>query len=160
MEGLAYSLEPAAALSATGRRDDEDNALGNLLRDKFRCLSDILSSIEREAQSRHRLSDSLLVEIQQQYCYLKTKLFELYERGLGINRALDSRRSKLEIQLDKLNEEARQERVHAWQDVGNLSKEWRTWFKQYCDLVQRLRIVGVRVKSPPALSSEPMSLTW
>ena len=149
---MAY-LSDAAGAVAERPADDEDNSLGNLLRDKFQCLTDILSSIEREADARRRLSGTLLVEIQQQYCYLKGKLFELYERGLGINKNLDSRRSKLEIQLDKLNDESREERVRAWQDVESLSKEWRTWFKQYCDLVQRLTIVGVGVKSRPALSS-------
>lgn len=152
-----YLLDSAAATSTTGNRDSEEDALGNLLRDKFQCLTDILSAIEREADSRRRLSGALLVEIQRQYCYLKTKLFELYERGLGISRNLESRRSKLEIQLDKLNEESRGERVRAWQDVENLSREWRTWFKQYCDLVQRLRIVGVSVKSQQMLSSSSIA---
>ncbi|MBI4127694.1 MAG: hypothetical protein HY459_01345 [Parcubacteria group bacterium] len=139
-------MSDAAGAVAGRQAKDEDDSLGNLFKDKFHCLSDILSSIEQEANSRRRLSEVLLVEIQSQYCYLKTKLFELYERGLGVNRNLDSRRSRLEIQLDKLNEESREERVRAWQDVENLSKEWRTWFKQYCDLVQRLKIVGIDVR--------------
>lgn len=130
-----------------------DNSIGRLFADKVSCLVDILASIDSDASARLKLSASVLVEIERQYCYLKTKLYELDTWGLGVNRNVDSRRSKLEMQLDKLNQETRQERVQAWQNVEDLRKEWRIWFKQYCDLVQRLRIVGVKFKAQPVLPS-------
>lgn len=123
--------------------DDENlsTSLDALLGDKVTCLSNILAQIERDIHSREALSDQLFHHIEQHYCYLKTKLFELYTWTMGRNRSIEGRRSSLEKQLDALHQEKRLEQVKSWQDIESLKKEWRNWFKQYCDVVQRAKII-------------------
>jgi hypothetical protein len=91
--------------------------------------------------TRSELSFHVIYRIYQHYCYLKTKLFELYPLELGKSRAVEGRRSQLETQLDMLKQEKRKEQIQCWQDKEALKKEWRQWFKQYCDLVQRAKII-------------------
>jgi len=117
------------------------SSLDALLGEKVGCLSNILAQIQQDMQSRKVLSDRVLHHIEQHYCYLKTKLFELYTWAMGRNRTVESRRSSLEKQLDALNQEKRLEQVKSWQDIVSLKKEWRNWFKQYCDVMQRSKII-------------------
>lgn len=147
--GTIDSLVEYTPLSASSyfqvQAPDEDSKLDgleNLLADKVKCLGDILADIERDMARRADLSQYVVYLISQHYCYLKTKLFELYTWQLGSNRSIEVRRIRLEQQLDTLNNERRQELVTAWQDVAALKKEFRTWFKQYCDLAQRVRLVA------------------
>ena len=84
----------------------------------------------------------MIYRIYQHYCYLKCKLFELYTWELGRSRNVEKRRSSLEQQLDALKQEKRQEQVHCWQDIARLRTELRTWFKQYRDLMQRVRMIS------------------
>lgn len=112
----------------------------------------ILEQIGAEMADRTALHERVLAFISQQYCYLKTKLHELDAWGLGHNRNIDSRRSRLEQQLDALNQEARQEQVKRWQDVAALKKEFRTWFKQYADLAGRMRLI---ISPQKSLASSP-----
>lgn len=120
---------------------EQDSALEGLLEEKVRCLSDILQDIERDIKSRATLTSYVLYLISQHYCYLKSKLFELYTWQIGSNRSIENRRGRLEQQLDTLNQEKRQELVSTWQDIAALKKEFRTWFKQYTDLAQRVRLL-------------------
>lgn len=127
---------------------DEAGSLEDLLADKVRALWNILGQIEREIQGRKDLSGDIIYRISQHYCYLKTKLYELDIWPLGASRSIENRRSGLEKQLDTLNQEQRREQVQRWQDIALLKKEFREWFKQYCDLVQRVKIVlGGKVSS-------------
>ena len=72
---------------------------------------------------------------------MKTKLFEVYSWELGKVRNVEQRCSGLEKQLDELNKQKRQEQVECWRDIAELKTEFRTFFKQYCDLIQRVRLV-------------------
>ena len=53
---------------------------------------------------------------------------------------------RLERRLEALSGESRHERTRCWQDTARLTKEFRTWFKQYQDLVQRSRILKPQPK--------------
>lgn len=129
-------------LSEPARQEDaEENVLEDLLRGKLRCLESIIADIRHDIGARARLSTKLAAEITRQYCYLKTKLYELDSWTLGRNRSIEGRRLKLELQLDELNHQQREELVSAWQDIASLKKELRTWGKQYSDLAQRVRLV-------------------
>ena len=112
------------------------------LRDKTRTFVEILRQIEDETRVRKALFVKVVLDIYKQYSYLKTKLFELYYWGIGQSRSVEGRRSALEQQLDALNLEKRNQQVLCWQDVAQLRRELRTWFKQYRDLVQRVRIIS------------------
>lgn len=119
----------------------EDNSLENLLHEKVRSLSDILAQIALETNNREELSLKVIDKIYRHYIYLKSKLFELYGWEPGINKGIEIRRSKLEKELNTLNQEKRQEDIQCWQDIALLKKEFRDWFKQYSDLLQRVKII-------------------
>jgi hypothetical protein len=119
----------------------ERDALDDLLQEKVASLSDTLAQIERDIKSRQHLSQQLLADISQHYSYLKTKLYDLDNWQFGRNRSVETRRSKLETQLDTLNQETRQEQLQCWRDTAQLTKEFRDWFKQYRDLLQRVNII-------------------
>lgn len=140
---LAYAPPPISAYVAdhqpTPRR--QAAAFTSLMQEKVRSLSSILADIEHEAGQRQSLSADIIQQIYEHYTYLKSKLFELYIFPITGNRALESRRSALEKQLDALKQEDRRERVLCWQDVAALRREFRTWFKQHADLVQRVKLV-------------------
>lgn len=92
--------------------------------------------------SRLALSENVIYRIYQHYCYLKSKLFDLYLFPVNGNRAVEQRRSGLEKQLDFLKQEKRQEQVQCWQDVAVLRVESRQWAKQHGDLLLRVRLVS------------------
>lgn len=121
--------------------DKTDDSLENILEEKVNCLSTILVQINHDITKRGDLSQNVINKIYEHYCYLKTKLFELYQWRFGSNRNIESRRSKLEKQLDSLKQEKRQEQVQCFRDILLLGKESRNWFKQYCDLMQRVKII-------------------
>ena len=104
-------------------------AFVSLMQEKVRSLSSILADIEQEARHRQSVSADVIHRIYEHYTYLKAKLFELYIFPITSNRALESRRSALEKQLDALKQEDRRERVLCWQDVAKLRREFRTWLK-------------------------------
>ena len=120
---------------------EQKDPLENLLQEKAQCLADILGQIDLDIKSRKELSLNVIYRIYQHYCYLKSNVLELYTWELGRNRGIEIRRVRLEKQLDSLKQEKRQEQVQCWQDIAQLKKEFRTWFKQHCDLVQRVKII-------------------
>ncbi len=140
---LRYSPPQESYYFASQNADDNDKSgtLEDLLEEKLRSLSEILNGIKHDIESRGDVSNNIIYQIGKHYCYLKTKLFELYTWGFGRSQIIENRRSKLERQLDNLNQEKRGEEVRCWQDIAVLKKEFRTWFKQYCDVLQRVKIV-------------------
>lgn len=130
-------------------KDNKPGSLEDFLEDKVQCLTDIIEHIQQEIRSREQLSQNIIHQTYEHYCLLKSKLFGLYFWEPGTNPSIDSRKSILERQLDALKQEVRKEQVQCSQDVSILNKEFRTWLKQYCDLMQRVRLVtgdGVRAR--------------
>ena len=133
--------------------ENKPGTLETLLEGKLHCLSDILKKIEQETQKRNDLSQHSIDLIYEHYCALKSQLLGLSFWELGSNSSIDSRRSSLGKQLDVLKQEVRQEQIQCWQDISRLNKEFRNWFKQYRDLMQRVRLVtghdpGTRAHQP------------
>ena len=122
-------------------RANRTDSLEGLLMEKVRCLSDILSQIAYDIEQRTLLSHHIIGHIYRHYCYVKTGLLELYQWQLGTSRSVEQRRTGIEQQLGTLIQEKRQEQVRCWQDIAQLKKEFRQWLKQYCDVVQRVRII-------------------
>lgn len=87
------------------------------------------------------LSRLVLGDIEKDYCYLKTKLFELYTWQTGSSRTVESRRLGIERLLGDLNQKSRDEQVECWRNIAELKREFRNWFKQYKDLLQRVGLV-------------------
>ncbi|MDA2933461.1 hypothetical protein MYX82_03870 [Acidobacteria bacterium AH-259-D05] len=125
----------------TPENDKEPESLEKLLEEKVNCLTDILGQIEQEIQKRNDLSQNLIHQIYSHYCSVKSQLLGLSFWELGANPSIDSRRNALGKQLDVLKQEVWKEQTQWWLDVSNLKKEFRNWFKQYKDLMQRVRLV-------------------
>ena len=106
------------------------------------CLSEILGQIEQDIQHRRELSLRIIHDVEEHYCQVKSKVLQLKFWELGSIPSIDARRAGLERQLDFLKKARRQEQVTCWQDVSNLKREFRTWFKQYRDLVQRVKLIS------------------
>jgi hypothetical protein len=141
---LEYSLKgfPAYFAHQTVQpKKEQSDSLEYLLQEKVDSLSEILAQIDRDIKSRNDLSKDVIGQIDHDYRYIKTKYFELEQWMFGHNKWAEQRRSALEKELDALNKEKRQEEVQCWQDIAQLTREFRDWFKQYCDLMQRIKIV-------------------
>ncbi len=138
---LDYSPQTAGypRLRKTG---EKRGSLEGLLNEKVQTLVDILDQIAGEIRERAGLSGRVTWQIDNHYCRLKSKLLQLDHWHLGANRNIESRRTALETQLDTLLHEKRQEQILCWQDIARLKTEFRTWFKQYRDLVERVRIIA------------------
>jgi hypothetical protein len=120
---------------------ESPNALENMMGGKVQCLTTILRSIQTDIQQRTEISKDVIERIYVHYLYVNTKLLEINETPIDSNRALETRRSGLEKQLDTLKLEKRQEQVKCWQDIFKLHQEHRNWYKQYCDLMGRVSLV-------------------
>jgi hypothetical protein len=141
---LEYSLQASSdyfAFQAVEQKDKQSDSLEYLFQDKVDSLSEILAQIDRDIKSRNDLSKDVIEQIDQHYRYIKTKYYELQQWMFGHNRWVEQRRSALERQLDALDQEKRQEQIQCWRDIAQLTREFRDWFKQYCDLMQRIKII-------------------
>ncbi len=138
---LPTKPSPPKTPAKASEENNAQDSLESILNEKVQCLSTVLAQISQDITSRGDLSQNVIYRIYQHYFYLKSKLYELCQWTFGVNRNVESRRSKLEKQLDALKQEKRQEQVQCWQDIVSLKKELRNWFKQYCDLMQRVKIV-------------------
>ena len=121
--------------------DSKPETLETLLEEKLHCLSNILKGIEQEILKRNDLSQHSIYLIYEHCCFLNSKLLQLDFWELGSNTSVDARRVSLEKQVDKLKQEVRQEQIQRWQDNSKLNKEFRNWFRQYCDLQQRFKLI-------------------
>jgi hypothetical protein len=142
---FAYALPGAVQEQPVAVRSGRTASLEDLVRARVRCLSDILASIERDIRSRNQLSYLVLAHIDTYYCYLKSKLLDLYRWPVGRDRVIEQRRFGIEKLLEALHTEKRGELTARWQDIARLNSEFRTWLKQYCDLTQR---AGMLIRQP------------
>lgn len=137
---ITYAMPPAqeAPTRPPGSRME---SLEALLLAKVRSLSDILRNVEHDIRSRQQLSYFVLAHIDTYYCYLKSKLLDLYKWPVGRYRSIEQRRLGIESLLERLHQEKRGELTQCWQDIARLRSEFRTWLKQYSDLTQRASLL-------------------
>ncbi len=124
-------------------------SIDEILGEKVRCLSTILSEIQGEIDKRNSLSEDVINRIYSHYFYVKAKVFEMALWPMNGLKAVELRRSNLEGTLDTLLNEKRREQVLCSQDITNLRRDFWRWFKEYCDLVQRVQIVSGNRNAQP-----------
>lgn len=117
------------------------SSIDSLLMEKVESLASILGDINEKITERHSVSANVSGLIDQHYLYVKFKLLEMNHWPLNGVKAIELRRSNLEKQLDTLLNEQRREQVLCFQDIADLKREFWKWFKEYCDVAQRMRIV-------------------
>jgi len=146
---------PDHSKQKTPENDKEPESLEKLLEEKVSSFVEILNQTEQDIRKRKDLSQSLIHQTYEHYCSVKSQLLGLSFWELGSNSSIDSRRSTLGKQLDVLRQEVRKEQTQCWLDVSNLKKEFRNWFKQYKDLIQRVRLVtGHRFENKSSIEIE------
>ncbi len=128
----------------SARKTDDADAIGRILTEKVTCLGTIIADIGKEIDKRTTLSAGVIDRIYQHYFYVSSKLLELTQWPLSGNRAIEQRRSQLETMLDTLLNEKRREQILCLQDVAKLKRDFWRWFKEYCDVVQRMSVVTGR----------------
>ena len=126
-----------------------DGSIDKILADRVDSLATILIDIQGTIDKRQVLSGAVIDRIYAHYFYVKKYLCEIARWPLSANRAIEQRRSKLENMLDTLLAEKRREQILCFQDIANLKRDFWRWFKEYCDLVQRLNLMTTRSREKP-----------
>ncbi len=141
IEQLVTYQAPNSSVSVKSTTPQKPNSLETLLREKVGGLTEILNQLHSETEHRKHLSKNIVGDIYCLYLYLKSYFLTLDQWGIGHNRPVELRRSRLEQQLLQLRQEVRMEKAQCWKDIANLNKEKRTWLKQYRDLMQKVKIM-------------------
>lgn len=140
-ERYRLAVPRSTAPHRSSHRRSNPDGIDGILQDKVDSLADILSDINRRIRERYQISDHVVDLIGRHYRYIKTKLFEMNQWPVNGTKAIELRRSGLEGTLDTLLNEQRREQVQCWQDVADLRRELWKWFKEYSDVMQRVRLV-------------------
>jgi len=122
-------------------KTDKEGFLKDILMDKIKFLRDILDDIEFQMKDREKLKDNIMYKFDKGICYLRTKIYELEIWGLGNNKDIDSRRSKLEKELENLKLQKRVETRESWRDTALLKKEQREFFHEYSNAMRRVKMI-------------------
>jgi hypothetical protein len=120
---------------------NETDSLEDLLISRVGVMEQILADIQTSIQSRQIVSREFLQAVEDHYGYVKSKLFDLHAWPFPSAPAIDERRGALEKELGVLTQEKRREFITCWQDIVDLKREFRSWFKEYADLRQRARLL-------------------
>lgn len=122
-------------------KTDDSGYLKEVLTDKISLLEEILKDLDEQIKDREYLKDSIVKKFDEGICYLRTKLYEIDSWELGKNRTIDSRRSKIEQELEQLKSQKRTEARECWRDIALLKKEKREFFKEYRDALRRVKVI-------------------
>ena len=120
---------------------DKTGVLESILTEKANYLKEILGEIEGQISDREKLLERIGSKIDSEICYLRTKLYELDNWGVGNNKSVDTRRLLFEKEIEALKSQKRIESRESWRDISLLRKEHREFFKEYRNAVRRVKIV-------------------
>jgi hypothetical protein len=109
-----------------------------LLAGEIRDIAGLIYEREAIKEANHQ-------EIDQEYCGVKTNLFQIDRITMGVNPQVDRIRVGLEQQLRMLDSDKRREEVECWRDVTRLKGELR----------ETLREFGQEQRKTELLSSAP-----
>ncbi len=87
------------AKTPPAKKSRQGNSIEQLLAEKVECLANILRDIQNKIDKRYVLSCNVIDLIDQHYRYIKTKFFELRQWPLSGDRAIEQRRSGLEVSV-------------------------------------------------------------
>lgn len=118
-----------------------NNFIDDILLDKITFLRQILDEINTQMKDRDSLKHKIHNKIDYGICYIQTKLYETDPWGIGNNREIDTRRSKLENELEALKKQKRDEARECWRDISNLKKEHRQFFHEYRNSLRRVKVI-------------------
>lgn len=120
----------------------KDKILNQVFKSRLDTVRITLFDILYEIHNRSALDETLANRLNEDICRLRTKLLELESWQVGSNKAVDSKRGTIEDKIHDLEMELRHRDIKRWQDVSPLKKELRDTFREYSDIVRKIRIIG------------------
>ncbi|MEW5911314.1 MAG: hypothetical protein AB1814_02060 [Thermodesulfobacteriota bacterium] len=114
----------------------------NILEDKVVFFKQILDDIDNQVKDRMILKESILHKLDERLCDLKTKIYEIETWGLGRNKSIDSRRDKLEKEIEALAKQKSEEHRESWRDIALLRKEHRQFSQQYRNAARKTGLIS------------------
>lgn len=129
-------------LPADGGSSSAAVGIDAVLVERVRVLRGLVEEVGDDCVRREELSRLVAERVWADYLSLRCELLPLQSYPFSLDRSFDRRREDLEARLDRLCFEARREEVERWRDVAVLRREQRQWFREYCDLRQRLLLLG------------------
>lgn len=117
-----------------------------LLTARLATLGRFVAAVADEGAMRRRLSTAVLEALAEEARAVQGDLW-LIPDGMT-----SARRQDLETRLTRLAAAERDEAVTLWRDLTVVSREHRTWLKEYLDLQQRTTLV---LQSSPLAAKEP-----
>lgn len=138
---ILSGLEEKVHAPEENDKPKDENFIKDILTEKIHFLRDILEEIEVQITDRDALKEVILDKVDKGVCYLQTKIYELDNWGLGHNRDIDLRRSKLEKELETLKKQKRDEERENWRDIALLKKEHREFYRQYREALRRVKVI-------------------
>lgn len=100
---------------------DGPGAAGDLLRGRHESLDRVASGVAALVAERHRLSEEVLVGIDQDDLDLSNLMLSLYRPGQALSD--NPVYTKLKVECMRLGRERRQELVSCWRDTALLGKD-------------------------------------
>ena len=113
----------------------------DIISDKVKFFKQILEEIDCQIKDRECLKDTIQQKIDFRICKLKTKIYEVEPWGLGNNKNIDSRRDKLEKEIEALAKQKSEESRESWRDIALLRKEHRQFSEQYRNALRKSNLI-------------------
>ena len=119
----------------------QTDLLEEILTDKVKFFKQILGEIDSQVKDREQLKTIIIKKLDERMCMLTTKTYEVDSWGLGNNKEMDSRRSKLESEIEALAKQKTEEEQQSWKDIALLKQEHRQFSQQYRNALRRVKII-------------------
>ncbi|MBU2613905.1 hypothetical protein KJ925_05640 [Patescibacteria group bacterium] len=136
------SLEEMLGEDRSHAGDAKRDVFTDIISDKVKFFKQILDEIDGQIKDRECLKDTIQQKIDLRLCKLKTKIYEVEPWGLGNNKNIDSRRDKLEKEIEALAKQKSEESRESWRDIALLRKEYRQFSEQYRNALRKSNLIG------------------
>ncbi len=115
--------------------------LEEILTDKVKFFKQILGEIDSQVKDREQLKTIIIKKLDERMCMLTSKTYEVDSWGMGNNKEMDSRRSKLESEIEAIAKQKTEEEQQSWKDIALLKQEHRQFSQQYRNALRRVKII-------------------
>ena len=119
----------------------QTDLLEEILTDKVKFFKQILGEIDSQVKDREQLKTIIIKKLDERMCMLTTKTYEVDSWGMGNNKDMDSRRTKLESEIETLAKQKTEEEQQSWKDIALLKQEHRQFSQQYRNALRRVKII-------------------
>lgn len=136
------SIDDIVGTGGSKKPSNDSDIIRDILEDKVVFFKQVLDDIDNQMKDRMILKESILHKVDERLCKLKSKIYEIETWGLGRNRSIDSRRDKLEKEIEALAKQKSEEHRESWRDVALLRKEHRQFSQQYRNAARKTGLIS------------------